>query len=419
MAINYRLTTLGPGTEVLDLPLGTPLADWDDPRIVHVPRGISRHVVRFVQTADDLFAIKESPEHYVLREHSLLRALAEHGVPVVEAYGTVVDRTDDAGEDLPGLIITRYLPFSLPYRSLFTGRTLPELRTRLLDALAGLFVRLHLAGFYWGDCSLSNTLFRRDAGALAAYLVDAETGEMHETLSDGQRNYDLTIATENIVGELFDLQAAGYLDPKLDAIEAAQELAPRYEQLWDELTRDEVIGRDESYRITKRVQRLNNLGFDVSELAINSEAGGQRLRFETRVVEPGHHQRRVFALMGLHVQENQARTLLDDLSRFRAKWSDGVGHPIPEDLAARRWLDQKFYGTLALVPAEMRAKLPDAELFHEISEHRYLLSESRGHDVGRLAAVASYLDSVLRELPDTRVDLSSGPPTEEFLPILD
>ena len=419
MAINYRLTTLGPGTEVLDLPFGTPLADWDDPRIVHVPRGISRHVVRFVQTADDLFAIKESPEHYVLREHSLLRALAEHGVPVVEAYGTVVDRTDDAGEPLPGLIITRYLPFSLPYRSLFTGRTLPELRTRLLDALAGLFVRLHLAGFYWGDCSLSNTLFRRDAGALAAYLVDAETGEMHETLSDGQRSYDLTIATENIVGELFDLQAAGYLDPRLDAIEAAQELTPRYEQLWDELTRDEVIGRDESYRITKRVQRLNNLGFDVSELAINSEAGGQRLRFETRVVEPGHHQRRVFALMGLHVQENQARTLLDDLSRFRAKWSDGAGHQIPEDLAARRWLDQKFYGTLALVPAEMRAKLPDAELFHEISEHRYLLSERRGHDVGRLAAVASYVDSVLRELPDTRVDLSSGPPTEEFLPILD
>jgi len=137
------------------------------------------------------------------------------------------------------------------------------------------------------------------------------------------------------------------------------------------------------------------------------------------VVEPGHHQRRVFALMGLHVQENQARTLLDDLARFRAKWSDGVGHQIPEDLAARRWLDQKFYGTLALVPAEMRGKLPDAELFHEISEHRYLLSERRGHDVGRLAAVASYVDSVLRELPDTRVDLSSGPPTEEFLPILD
>ena len=416
---DYHLTAVGVGTEVLDLPLGLPLEEWDDPRIVDVPRGISRHIVRFVQTDEDLFAIKQSPDRYVLREHALLRELAEHGVPVVTAYGTVVGRVGDDGEELSGLLITRYLPFSQPYRSLFTGRTLPELRTRLLDALAGLFVRLHLAGFYWGDCSLSNTLFRRDAGALAAYLVDAETGEIHPTLSDGQRAYDLTIATENIVGELFDLQAAGWLDRAVDPIEAAQELQPRYEQLWDELTRDEVVGRDESYRITKRVQRLNSLGFDVSELAINSEAGGQRLRFETRVVEPGHHQRRVFALMGLHVQENQARTLLADLARYRAKWSDAVGHTVPEDLAARRWLDQKFYGTLALLPADLRSKLPDAELFHEISEHRYLLSEKRGHDVGRLAAVTSYVDAVLRDLPDTRVDLSSGPPTEEFEPILD
>ncbi len=113
----------------------------------------------------------------------------------MEAFGTVVDRTAPKGGELGGLLITRHLPFSLPYRSLFTGRGMPDLRSRLLDSLAELFVRLHLAGFYWGDCSLSNTLFRRDAGALAAYLVDAETGELHPRLSQGQRNYDITIAT--------------------------------------------------------------------------------------------------------------------------------------------------------------------------------------------------------------------------------
>ena len=150
-----------------------------DERIVYVPRGISRHVVRFVDVGGEVFAIKEATDRFVLREHALLRALAEHSVPVVDAYGTVVERTTDDGEELGGLLITRHLPFSQPYRSLFTGRSLPQLRIRLLDALAGLFVRLHLAGFYWGDCSLSNTLFRRDAGALAAYLVDAETGELH------------------------------------------------------------------------------------------------------------------------------------------------------------------------------------------------------------------------------------------------
>jgi len=127
----------------------------------------------------------------------------------------------------------------------------------------------------------------------------------------------------------------------------------------------------------------------------------------------------VFALTGLRVQENEAHALLSDLARFRAKWIEGVGHDVPEELAARRWLTEKFDATLELVPPELRDKLPDAELFHEISEHRWFLSESVGHDVGRAAAVASYVDTVLRFLPDSRVDLSSGPPTEEFEPIFD
>jgi hypothetical protein len=355
----------------------------------------------------------------VLREHGLLRSLAEHSVPVVDAYGTVVNRVSDDGEELGGLLITKHLPFSQPYRSLFTGRSLPQLRSRLLDALAGLFVRLHLAGFYWGDCSLSNTLFRRDAGSLAAYLVDAETGELHPRLTTGQRLHDIEIATLNIAGELFDLQAAGLLPDDVDVVDLARSAQSRYASLWDEVTHDVLIPPDEKYRINQRIRRLNDLGFDVSELTIKTEPAGMRLGFDTQVVEAGHHQRRLFELTGLRVQENQARSLLADLWRYRAKWEDGTGTPVPEDLAARRWLDEKFYGTLALVPPELRVKLPDAELFHEISEHRWLLSEAQGSDVGRTPAVDSYVRTVLRDLPDTRVDLSSGPPTEEFEPVFD
>jgi uncharacterized protein DUF4032 len=293
------------------------------------------------------------------------------------------------------------------------------LRTRLLDALAGLFVRLHLAGFYWGDCSLSNTLFRRDAGALAAYLVDAETGEMHARLSVGQRSHDLEIATENIAGEMFDLQAAGYLDEEFDVLEAVYSLQPRYQSLWNELTDDVVVPRGENYRINARLRRLNELGFDVSELTIKTEPEGLRLHIDTQVVEAGHHQRRLFELTGLRVQENQARDLLGDLARFKAKWESGTGVSVSDDAAARRWLDQKFYGTLGLVPPELRAKLPDAELFHEINEHRWFLSEAQGYDIGRAAAVRSYVENMLRFLPDAAVDQTSGPPTEEFEPVFD
>jgi hypothetical protein len=416
---SYAFTAVGTNTELIALPFDVPLADWPDELIVYVPRGISRHLVRFVEVGGEVFAVKEATDRFVLREHNLLRALAEHSVPVVEAYGTVVERRSDDGEDLGGLLITRHLQFSQPYRSLFTGRSLPGLRIRLLDALVGLFVRLHLAGFYWGDCSLSNTLFRRDAGALAAYLVDAETGEMHTRLSDGQRSYDIDIATENIAGEMFDLQAAGHLDESFDVPEAVKALRPRYESLWLELTDDIVVPRDENYRINEKLRRLNELGFDVSEMTIKTEPQGLRLHVDTQVVEAGHHQRRLFELTGLRVQENQARALLGDLARFKAKWESGTGTPVPDDAAARRWLDQKFYGTVSLVPPDLRVKLPDAELYHEINEHRWLLSEQRGHDVGRAAAVASYVGTVLRDLPDTRVDLSSGPPTEEFEPIFD
>ncbi|MCL2781274.1 MAG: DUF4032 domain-containing protein [Actinomycetia bacterium] len=406
---DYTLTALGPATELLDLPFDRPLAEWDEPRLVAVPRGISRHVVRFVRARDRVFAIKEATDRFVLREHDLLRELANRSVPVVGAFGAVTGRRARDGTELGGLLITRHLPFSVPYRALFTGMGVPDLRARLLDALAELFARIHLAGFYWGDCSLSNTLFRRDAGALAAYLVDAETGELHPRLSDGQRGYDLDIATENIAGELFDLRAAGDFPADVDPLGTATALRPRYERLWDELTSDQTVAVDESYRIDARIKRLNRLGFDLAELSINSVDGGRRLRFATQIVEPGHHRRRILRLTGLTVGENQARGMLADLARFRAKWAEGIGQEIDEDAAARRWLDEKYYPTLAMVPPALRGKLPDAELFHEINEHRWFLSEAQGRDVGRSVAVEAYARDVLAALPEASAGVVAAP----------
>ena len=82
-----------------------------------------------------------------------------------------------------------------------------------------LLVQLHLAGIYWGDCSLSNTLFRRDAGALQAYLVDAETAEIHPArLSPVLRHHDLEIMVENIDGDLVDLEALGLSTPQFPGL---------------------------------------------------------------------------------------------------------------------------------------------------------------------------------------------------------
>ena len=166
-----------------------------------------------------------------------------------------------------------------------------------------LLVRLHLGGFYWGDVSLSNVLFRRAAGGFSAYLVDAETGEIRDNLSAPMREYDVRVGCENVFAELLDLQASNSLNPEFDVWDVAELIEQRYHALWNELTSEEEFTLDEMWRIQSRIERLNDLGFDVDELDIVTDFDGDRVRIQPKVVELGHHQRELQALTGLHVEE--------------------------------------------------------------------------------------------------------------------
>ena len=390
--------------DFLDLPWELPLEEWPPERLVRVVRGISRHVVRFVDYDGAIYALKELPEELAQREYRLLRELAADELPVVEVVG-VLTRDDPS---LQAVLITRHLDYSLPYRTLFSGPGRPDLGDRLLDAGAELLVRLHLAGFFWGDVSLSNMLFRRDAGALTAYMVDAETGELHAALSDGQRLHDLQIAEENLAGELADVSAELGRPLESEPEETAAELIRRYEGLGDALVHDELFGPDERYRLHERLHRLNELGFDVEEMELLAAEDGYRLRLNPRVVEPGHHRRRLLTLTGLHAQENQARRLLNDLAEFRATLEQQDGRPLPEAVVAYRWLAEVFEPTIAAVPPDMLEKREAAEIFHEILEHRWYLCENARCDIALEQAVATYVDDVLRHAPDERALLDDA-----------
>ena len=388
---------------LLTLPWREPLADWADDRLVDVrQRGLSRHVVRFVSEAGEIFALKEIHERLARREYQLLRQLDKLSIPAVQVLGVVVDR----GNDLDAILVTNFLDYSTPYRALFANPRGQHLTGRLLDAQVELLVRLHLAGFMWGDCSLSNTLFRLDAGALSAYLVDAETAEIHSSLSDGQRHYDVLMTQERVGGELLDLQAGGYLTEELDAADTVDDLGRRYEALWAELTSEEVLLPDEQrYRIGERVRRLNELGFDVDEIELVDVGEGSRLRLTTRVAEPGHHRRLLFARTGLDVQEKQARRLLSDIASYRSYLEQTSKRPVPEAVAANRWLEEIYGSVMASIPADLRGRLDDAEIFHEILEHRWFMSEAAGKDIGTTAAAGDYLARVLPAVPG---DLVAG-----------
>jgi hypothetical protein len=302
------------------------------------------------------------------------------------------------------VLVTRHLQFSLPYRAVFSHTLRPETMNRLLDALAALLVRMHLTGFFWGDCSLSNTLFRRDAGAFAAYLVDAETGALRPTLSNGQRGEDVEIARLNIFGEALDLQAADLLDEAIDPEWVADEVIARYERLWHEVTFEQEVARDSRHDIEKRIRRLNELGFDIAEVSMSVVEGG-RAYVRPKVVDAGHHTRRLLRLTGLDAEENQARALLNDLDAYRAD-SDLAD----EQQAAHRWLIEVFEPVVRAVPADLRRKLEPAELYTQVLEHRWFRSEESGRDVGLAAAVQSYLTDVLVHRPDEQAVLGIDVP---------
>lgn len=387
---------------LMELPWEIPLSAWPEERIAALPRGLSRHVVRFVRHNGAVLAVKETNREIAYREFEMLRELERMDAPCVHAVAVVTRRRTHDGEELSAALVTEHLAYSLPYRALFSTALRKGTLNRLIDALSVLLVKLHLNGFYWGDVSLSNALFRRDASEFSAYLVDAETGDLHERLTDGQRGYDLEIATTNIIGEILDLQANEDLDEGIDPFKIGDRLESKYTKLWKALTETEVFDSNIPFRVSERVRHLNDMGFDVGELDMLSTPDGTGLRIRPKVVDAGYHSRRLMRLTGLDVQENQARRLLNDLDEFRAV------HPhVAEDeaFAAHEWLTTIFEPTVRSIPRELRGKLEPAQVFHEVLDHRWYLAESAGQDVPMPVATASYVKNVLPLRPDERAVL--------------
>jgi hypothetical protein len=394
--LNITAATAEPA--LLDLPWHLPLADWPKENIAALPKGLSRHTVRFAHLGNHVIAIKETLFDLAKREYDMLKRLEKLDVPCVEPFAIITNRTDLEGEELPAVLITRHLKFSLPYRAMWSQGLRQQTASRLVDALALLLVRLHLAGFFWGDVSLSNTLFRRDAGRFAAYLVDAETGQLYDgRLSNGQRENDLEIARVNIAGELMDLVASGKTSADVDPGKVSQRIVDKYHELWHELTDVEVFDAAERWRINRRVRKLNDLGFDIEELSIKQDSEGQTVKIQPKVVDAGHHARRLLLLTGLDVEENQARRMLNDIDQY------ALAHARPgadEEVLAHEWLSEVYEPVLGAIPPVLATKLEPAEIFHEVLEHRWYLSEKQLRDVPLIEAVKSYVDEILVNRPD-------------------
>jgi hypothetical protein len=402
-----RITGLGEEiAAVTGLPWHLPLEEWPEDPALAEKRGISRHVVRLVRASNDpdaeVYAVKETVAEFANREYKILRELTQLGAPCVEQVAVVEGRIDINGEELPCAIVTRFLPYSLPYRVLLSGAVTAHEITTMASALAMLLVRLHLLGFWWGDCSLSNTLFRRDADGFAAYLVDAETGEFQKALSDGQREHDLEIVHFNVAAELEDLALSGVLYPGMEPVRASEAVIRRYRRIWAALKERQLLDPNDRKAVERAMRQLHDLGFAVEEVSVTIDGDTKLLSFQPKLVAAGYHTQRLRELTGLETEELQAKRLLASFDRYRAR-ENTTGLSVSE--MAKKWLAEVFEPIINRVPAEMRGRVERAQMFHEILENRWYLSEKIGHDVGLEEATDNYCTEVLPLRRDSGVDV--------------
>jgi hypothetical protein len=374
---------------LLELPWELALEAWPESLpFVDIPVGESRHLVRFIEVDGKTYAVKEEPLEVARREFLVLRRLEDAALPAVEAVGL-----SESPERDTGIVATRFLASSTQYRRLLSKAPAGALwgRERLLDAMASLLVDLHRAGVFWGDGSLNNTLFRRDGDRLLAYLVDAETSELLPSLSDGQRRYDLDILLENVGFGLADLAAiSGRESGDDEAIAAVDVLEKSYRELWHELHDRPELRMADRHAVRARVRRLNDLGFSVDE--INLEPSDPRGTVRLSVVVAGRrfHARELERLTGIVALENQARVLLNDLREYRAwiEWSKSRASDL--QTPTERWVQDVFEPTRARLAA-VSPESDTIQAYCDLLEHKWLLSERVGQDVGLESALSSYL----------------------------
>jgi hypothetical protein len=400
MPTYQKTITIRPGyPDFQDLPWERPVQDWVGycQRLEELPRGLSRHPVVFVNYDGNPYALKELTADVAQCEYDVLNKLEALWLPAVTPVGHARIQTPQRETSV---LITQYLEHALPYRMLFMQSSLDRYREHMLDAMAGLLVQLHLAGIFWGDCSLSNTLFRRDAGTLEAYLVDAETSEAHlPRLAPTLRHHDLEIMEENLVSDLSGLAASGHLLASFPVSETGSSIRQRYRSLWEEINREEIINPDEDYRIQERIRALNALGFSVCDVAMEAVENGNKLRIRVYVTDRNFHRDQLLSLTGLEAEEMQARQMMNEIQELRAKLSSENDRPMFLSAAAYYWLENVYQPIAARLQPLVDENNSPTELYCQVLEHKWFLSERAQHDVGHQLAVGDYLANIAGFIP--------------------
>jgi hypothetical protein len=247
-----------------------------------------------------------------------------------------------------------------------------------------------MAGCFWGDCSLSNVLYRFDAGEIEAIMIDGETTAIHPSLSDGQRMEDIEIMKENVAGEMADIAAAIGMEIEIGDLALGSDIAERYAGLWHELTAELVVTTDDSYRIRERIARLNDLGFSVDDIEITPLETGNVVRMVAHVGGRTYNSDTLRQRSGIEASENQAKTILGDLNYHLAKGEDFT--PTGKSVGTFKWLTGFYEPMISRIEAEWPGEDP-VQGYCDYLNHRMALASAGGLDIAPFVAFDDWVSS--------------------------
>jgi hypothetical protein len=174
------------------------------------------------------------------------------------------------------------------------------------------------------------------------------------------------------------------------AVTAAEGVRDRYLAVWEELHASPDVSPGDRQGVRARVRRLNELGFAVDEINLEPTRGGSRMRVDVTVTTRRFHANALERLTGVTALEGQARLLLNDLREYRLWLEYFDRRSYTEAEGSRRWLSDVLEPTLSRLRASIGLRDP-LQAYCDVLEHKWILSEDAGQDVGLEAAIEAYI----------------------------
>jgi hypothetical protein len=167
----------------------------------------------------------------------------------------------------------------------------------------------------------------------------------------------------------------------------------------------------------ERIRALNELGFSVGEVDLVASGDSDHLRMRTILTDRNYHRHQLHNLTGIVAEERQATLLLNEIQELKATLTRELNRSIPLSTAAFRWMEERFRPTLQKLQP-VRGATALSELYCQVLEHKWFLSERAKKDVGLERAIEDYVELRKRQKGPSAAPFLPGGPATPSLPRL-